>query len=100
MMLLFIRLVQKTGSVKPRILCCTQGGHRGYRLQEAQEATRNVVLANKLAALPAMQDALLRHGTLAKSACGLLTNDNSPRKENPRLRMTRLIPAEILCRRL
>ena len=30
----------------------------------------------------------------------MLTNDGSPRKENPKLRITRLIPTEILCRRL
>src|SRR5215471_20407440 len=65
-----------------------------------QEATRNVEPANKLDALPAIQDALPAHGTFAKSACGLLTNDSSPSKEKPRLRMIRLIPAEIRCRRL
>jgi hypothetical protein len=56
------------------------------------------VPANKLAELPAMRYALSTHGTFAKSACGLLKNDSSPRKENPRLRMTRLILAEIFCR--
>jgi hypothetical protein len=45
-----------------------------------------------------MRYALSTHGTFAKSACGLLKNDSSPRKENPRLRMTRLILAEIFCR--
>jgi hypothetical protein len=54
----------------------------------------------KLAELPAIQDALSTQGTFAKSACGLLKNDSSPRKENARLRMIRLIPAEIFCRRL
>src|SRR4029077_35596 len=44
--------------------------------------------------------ALSTHGTFAKSACGLLKNDSSPRKENPRLRMTRLMPAENFRRRL
>ena len=56
--------------------------------------------ANKLAALPAIRYALSTHGTFAKSACGLLKNDSSPRKENPRLRMTRLMPAENFRRRL
>jgi len=56
------------------------------------------VPANKLAELPAMRYALSTHATFAKSACGLLKNDSSPRKENPRLRMTRLILAEIFCR--
>jgi hypothetical protein len=58
------------------------------------------VPANKLDALLAIQDAVPAHGKFAKSACGLLTNDSSPSKEKPRLRMIRLIPAEILCRRL
>jgi hypothetical protein len=56
------------------------------------------VPVNKLAELPAIRHALSTHGTFAKSACGLLKNDSSPRKENPRLRMTRLILAEIFCR--
>jgi hypothetical protein len=56
------------------------------------------VPVNKLAELPAIRYALSTHGTFAKSACGLLKNDSSPRKENPRLRMTRLILAEIFCR--
>ncbi len=36
--------------------------------------------ANKLAALPAIRYAPSTHGTFAKSACGLLKNDSSPRK--------------------
>jgi hypothetical protein len=56
------------------------------------------VPANKLAELPAIQDALLTHGTSVKFAGGLLKNGGSPRKENPRLRTIRLIPAEIFCR--
>src|SRR6266404_2831171 len=67
---------------------------------KTQEATTNFVPANKLAALPAIRYALSTRGTFAKSACGLLKNDSSPRKENPRLRMTRLMPAENFRRRL
>ena len=52
--------------------------------------------ANKLAELPAIRDAL---STMAKSACAWLKNDSTPSKENARLRMIRLIPAEIFCRR-
>jgi hypothetical protein len=51
--------------------------------------------ANKLAELPAIRYAL---STFAKSACGVLKNDSSPSKENAKLRMIRLIPAEIFCR--
>ena len=59
----------------------------------------NVVPVNKLAELPAIQDALSTKRTFAKSACGLLNNESGPRNENARLRMIRLIPAEIFCRR-
>ena len=56
--------------------------------------------AKKLAELPAIQHALSTHGPFAKSACGLSKDDSSPRKKNPRLRIIRLIPAEIFSKRL
>jgi hypothetical protein len=58
------------------------------------------VPAIRLATLPAIQDAPAADGTFAKSASGLFTNDSSPSKENPTLRITRLMLAEIFSRRL